>query len=74
MLRERGAGIATRALCSKDGVPDVIFDKIKAICDGAKRSEARQLRALKDENAQLMRVRALSLWPAKSRGVVAAPI
>lgn len=56
ILREQQAGVATADLCRKDGVSSATFYKWKAKYGGLDVSDAKRLKALEDENAQLKRL------------------
>lgn len=56
MLKEQEAGMATADVCRKHGVSTATFYKYKARFGGLEVSDARRLRALEDENAQLKKL------------------
>jgi putative transposase len=56
MIKEQEAGMPTAEVCRKHGVSSASFYKYKAKYGGMDVSDARKLRALEDENAQLKRL------------------
>ena len=56
ILKEHEAGIPVSDLCRKHGVSDASIYKWKARFGGMDVSEAKQLKALEDENAKLKRM------------------
>jgi putative transposase len=56
ILREQEAGGATADVCRKHGISSATFYKWKAKYGGLDVSEARRLKALKDENARLKKL------------------
>ncbi|MGB3317331.1 MAG: IS3 family transposase [Albidovulum sp.] len=56
MLKEQEAGMPTADVCRKHGVSPATFYKYKAKFGGLEVSDARRLRALEDENAQLKKL------------------
>ncbi len=56
MLRETGAGAKTADLARKHGVSEATLFNWKAKYAGLEVSEAKRLRALKDENGSLKRL------------------
>ena len=56
ILREQEAGVPVADLCRKHGLSSPTFYKWKAKYGGLDVSEARRLKALKDENAKLKRM------------------
>ena len=56
VLREQEAGVQTAEVCRKHGVSSATFYKWKAKFGGLEVSEAKQLRALEDENGRLKRM------------------
>ncbi|PTM52940.1 putative transposase [Phreatobacter oligotrophus] len=58
ILKEHEAGIPVSDLCRKHGVSDASIYKWKARFGGMDVSEAKRLKALEDENAELQRTRA----------------
>jgi putative transposase len=55
-LREQEAGAKTADVCRKHGVSEARFYKWKAKYGGMEMSDARRLKALKDENARLKKL------------------
>ena len=53
ILNEQEAGLATANVCRRHGISSATFYKWKSKYGGLEVSEARRLRALEDENAQL---------------------
>ena len=56
MLKEQEAGLPTADLCRKHGLSPVTFYKLKAKYGGMDLSDAKRLKHLEDENAQLKRL------------------
>jgi len=56
ILREHEAGMKTADLCRKHGISSATFFKWKAKFGGMDVSDARKLRALKDENRKLKKL------------------
>ena len=56
MIREQEAGLKTSEVCRKYGISDATFYKYKAKFGGMTVSDARRLRALEAENANLKRL------------------
>jgi putative transposase len=56
ILKEHEAGVPVSDLCRKHGVSDASIYKWKARFGGMDVSEAKRLRALADENAELKRM------------------
>jgi len=56
ILKEHEAGVSVADLCRKHGVSDASIYNWKARFGGMDVSEARRLKALKDENARLKRL------------------
>ena len=56
ILKEHEAGVSVADLCRKHGVSDASLYKWRAKFGGVEVSEAKQLRALEDENAKLKRM------------------
>ena len=56
ILKEHEAGVAVADLCRKHGVSNASIYKWKAKYGGMDVSEARRLKALKDENAKLKKL------------------
>lgn len=65
ILKEHEAGIPVSDLCRKHGVSDASIYKWKARFGGMDVSEAKQLKALEDENA-------MCGWPPRCKGFVGA--
>jgi putative transposase len=61
ILREQEAGAKTADLCSKHGVSSATFYKWKAKYGGLDVSDAKRLRSLEDENAELKKLLAESM-------------
>ena len=61
ILKEQEAGVPVADLCRKHGVSNASIYKWKAKYGGMDVSEARRLRALEDENAQLKKLLADSM-------------
>ncbi|NQY83032.1 MAG: transposase [Alphaproteobacteria bacterium] len=55
MIKEQEAGLPTAVVCRKHGISLSSFYRLKARYGGA--SEMRHLKSLKNENAQLKRLR-----------------
>jgi putative transposase len=55
ILREAEAGAKTPEVCRRHGISDATFYKWKAKYGGLEVSDARQLKALEDENGKLMK-------------------
>ena len=53
MLKEQEAGMPTADVCRKHGVSSATFYKYKAKYGGMDVSDARKLKALEDENANM---------------------
>ena len=64
MLKEHEAGIPVSDLCRKHGVSDASIYKWKARFGGMDVSEAKRLKALEDENAQLKKLLAEQMLDA----------
>ena len=56
VLKEHHAGLSAAELCRKHGVSDATFYKWRAKYGGMDVSDARKLKALKEENAKLKRL------------------
>lgn len=56
ILKEQEAGMATADVCRRHGISSATFYRWKLKFGGLKVSEARRLRALKDENARLKKL------------------
>lgn len=56
ILKEQEAGAKTVDVCRKHGISDATFYKWKAKFGGMEVSEAKRLKALEDENAQLKKL------------------
>ncbi len=56
ILKEQEAGVATADVCRKHGVSTATFYKWKSRYGGLEVSEARRLKAFKDENAKLKKL------------------
>lgn len=56
ILKEQEAGVSVADLCRKHGVSDASIYRWKAKFGGMDVSEARRLRTLEDENANLKRI------------------
>lgn len=56
ILKEQEAGMATADVCRKHGVSTATFYKWKSRYGGLEVSEARRLKAFKDENAKLKKL------------------
>ena len=56
ILQEQEPGVATAEVCRRPGVSSATFYKWKAKFGGLDVSEARRLKSLEDENAQLKRM------------------
>ena len=56
ILKEQEAGVATADVCRKHGVSTATFYKWKSRNGGLEVSEARRLKAFKDENAKLKKL------------------
>lgn len=56
ILREREAGASMADVCCRHGVSSATFYKWKAKFGGLEVSEAKQLKALEDENGRLKRM------------------
>jgi putative transposase len=56
ILKEHEAGVAVSELCRKHGVSDASIYKWKAKYGGLEVSEAKQLKALEDENSKLKKL------------------
>ena len=56
MIKEQEAGMATAEVCRKHGLSPASFYKMKAKYGGMELSDARRLKQLEDENAQLKRL------------------
>ena len=52
VLREHESGVATAEVCRKHGISQATFDKWKAKFGGMDNSDARELKALEEENAK----------------------
>lgn len=61
ILKEQEAGAVTADLCRRHGISSATFYKWKAKYGGLEVSEARRLKALEDENAQLKKLLAESM-------------
>jgi putative transposase len=61
ILREHEAGLKTAELCRKHGISEATFYNWKARFGGLDVSEARRLKALKDENGKLKKLLAESM-------------
>ena len=61
ILKEQEAGVPVADLCRKHGVSNASIYKWKAKYGGMDVSEARRLKALEDENAQLKKLLADSM-------------
>lgn len=53
ILKEHGAGFGAKELCRRHGVSDAMFYKWRSKCGGMEVSDARKLKALEAENAEL---------------------
>ena len=56
VLREQAAGVPTAEVCRKHGISSATFYAWKAKFGGMDVSEAKRLKQLEDENAQLKRL------------------
>ena len=56
VIKEYEAGVKSQELCRKDGISDATFYKYKAKFGGTNVSDAKNLRALEDENNRLKRM------------------
>ena len=56
ILKEQESGMRTADVCSKHGISEATFYKYKAKFGGMEVSDARQLKALEDENAKLKKL------------------
>jgi putative transposase len=56
MLKEHEAGMKTAEVCRKHGISEATFYNYKAKYGGLEVSDARRLKALEDENAQLKKL------------------
>lgn len=56
MIKEQEAGMATAEVCRKHGLSPASFYKLKAKYGGMELSDAKRLKQLEDENAQLKRL------------------
>jgi putative transposase len=56
ILKEQEAGMATADVCRRHGISSATFYRWKLKFGGLEVSEARRLRALKDENARLKKL------------------
>ena len=56
ILKEQEAGMATVDVCRRHGISSATFYRWKLKFGGLEVSEARRLRALKDENARLKKL------------------
>ena len=56
ILKEQEAGLPTAEVCRKHGISSATFYKYKAKYGGMDVSDARQLKALEDENAKLKKL------------------
>ena len=56
ILREHEAGAKTADMCRKHGISSATFYKWKAKYGGLEVSDAKRLKALKDENAKLKKL------------------
>lgn len=62
ILKEHEAGVPVSKLCRKHGVSDASIYKWKAKFGGMDVSEAKRLRSLEDENAELRRLLLMPCW------------
>ena len=56
MIKEQEAGLPTAELCRKHGLSPATFYKLKARYGGMELSDAKRLKQLEEENAQLKRL------------------
>lgn len=56
VLREQEGGVATADVCRRHGISSATFFKWKSRFGGMDVSDARKLKALEDENAQLKKL------------------
>ena len=56
ILKEHQAGLGTKELCRKHGVSDATFYKWRSKYGGMEVSDARKLKSLEAENAQLRKL------------------
>jgi putative transposase len=56
ILKEQESGVVTADVCRRHGISSATFYKWKAKFGGLDVSDARRLRALEEENAQLKRL------------------
>ena len=61
ILKEHEAGLSAAELCRKHGISDATFYKWRAKYGGMDVSDARRLKALKEENAKLKKLLAESM-------------
>ena len=61
ILKEHAAGLTATELCRKHGISDATFYKWRSRYGGMEVSEAKRLKALEEENAQLKRLLAESM-------------
>ena len=61
VLREHEAGAKTGEVCRRHGISDATFYKWKAKYGGLEVSDAKRLKALKDENRRLKKLLAESM-------------
>lgn len=64
ILREHEAGVTTANVCRKHGISDATFYKWKAKFGGMQVSDARNLKALEEENRKLKKLLAESMLDA----------
>ncbi len=62
ILKEHEAGVPVSKLCRKHRVSDASIYKWKAKFGGMDVSEAKRLRSLEDENAELRRLLLMPCW------------
>ena len=70
MLKEQEAGMTTADVCRKHGVSAATFCKYKARVGGLEVSDARQLKALEDENAKLKKLLAEAMLGRAIEGAI----
>ena len=66
VLQEHAAGLSAGELCRKYGISDATFYKWRSRYGGMEISEARQLKALEDENRRLKKLLAVSMLDAST--------
>lgn len=56
MIKEQESGVSTREVCRKHGISEASFYKYKSKYGGMELSDAKNLKALEDENNRLKRM------------------